>query len=476
MNGQPSLYRSDIRPLEFTAAVIIGGIGSTGLSAIHVHPLFSVTFALLIMGVLSYLRWRMASELKDFQSLEAFAEDIYLLGYLLTLAAFLGLIISAWFSSGAQLLSNETNLFNIAGLKLVTTVFGLGLMMIFRQTARRWAEEKEGESQAKFEEQQQLFSNAVARLNEGADQLTTKLDEVVRRFDPELLNPVAEWSNRAAGAFSIAASHLEALPASFLKGIQQLDALNTNLESVKTSAAELAGVLTAGTAQAANVLTTELGHATLAANGFGLSVAALKPAGESARDAIEKLGTQATKGELQFIEVGTSLHTTALELGKLERVLKKLIDLHTVDTSLPMNRLVEALESSAKSSTISTERIGTIKEGLDAVTTAGQEVAQRMQTHFGLPLAEHHRALTEVREQIARASEHLERAANQNDAVAKAGKSEATDTVKLITKLGELHGEMIHNNAHFKTLLSRLDGNHEPGQKTGFFGGLWGKR
>src|SRR5438105_3795685 len=135
MNAKPALYRSDIKPLEFTVAVTVGGIGSAVLSSLRVSPLVSVGFALVVMLVLAFLRWRIASEFKDYESLEAFAEDIYLLGYLLTLAALLGL--------APRLMSDEANLFSIAGLKLVTTVVGLGLMMIFRQTARRWAEEEE---------------------------------------------------------------------------------------------------------------------------------------------------------------------------------------------------------------------------------------------------------------------------------------------------------------------------------------------
>ena len=401
--SEASLYRSDIRPIEFTIAVAVGGIGSMVLSALHVHPLYSVGFALLIMGILSYLRWRIASEFKDFQSLEAFAEDVYLLGYLLTLSALLGL--------APRLMSDDTNLFNIAGLKLVTTVVGLALMMIFRQTARRWAEEKEGEMQAKFELQQQLFSEAVARLNEGADQLTSKLDEVVRRFDPDLLIPVADWSNRAANAFSLATSHMEALPASVLNGIKQLEALNKNLEQVKSAAADLAGVLTAGTAQAASVLTTELGQATRAASGFGITVASLKPAGDSAREAIEKLGNQVAKSETQFSEVGTNLHSTALELGKVERTLKKLLELHAVDPSLPLNRLVDALEASAKNSSISTERIESIKGELRATANAGQEVAKQIETHIGLPLSENHQTLLQVQGQMARVAEQMERVA-----------------------------------------------------------------
>ncbi len=456
MNGQPSLYRSDIRPLEFTLAVIVGGIGSAVLSALHFHPLFSVSFALLIMGVLAYLRWRIASEIKDFQSLEAFAEDIYLLGYLLTLSALLGL--------APRLMSDDTNLFNIAGLKLVTTVVGLGMMMIFRQTARRWAEEKEGETQEKFEQQQQRFSDAVARLNQGADELTAKLDEVVRRFDPELLNPVAEWSNRAAGAFSAATNHLEAVPAAVLTSLHQLSALNDDLGRVKTAAAELAGVLTSGTAQAANVLTAELGNVSQAAGSFGAAMVALTPTSEAAQGAMENLGSRAAKGATELGDVSEGFHRTALELGKVERALKKLGETETKDLNAPMNRLVEALDKSAAHATTSAERVATLNNGLQSFTAASQEVAKRMETHVGTPLAENQQALDRMQQQMIRAAEQIERVAKQLEATA-ASQPDGATTVQLLAQLSGLRGEMRQTNAHFKTLLERVDGSPQTDNK-----------
>src|SRR5437867_1389273 len=131
----PPVYRSDLKPHEFVFTVIVGCVASAMLSWLHVPAWVSVVVAVGIMLILALLRWQIAkTNNRDYQSLEAFAEDIYLLGYLLTLAALLGL--------APRLMSDESNLFQIAGLKLLTTVLGLALMMVFRQTARRWAEEK----------------------------------------------------------------------------------------------------------------------------------------------------------------------------------------------------------------------------------------------------------------------------------------------------------------------------------------------
>ena len=448
MSTTPPIYRSDIKPLEFTLAIFLGSIGSLVLSALHVHALWSVSFALIVMTVLALLRWGIARKHTDYQSLEAFAEDIYLLGYLLTLAALLGL--------APRLMEAEANLFHIAGLKLVTTVFGLALMMIFRQTARRWAEEKEGEETQKFIEQQRLFSEAVGRLNEGADQLTAKLDEIVHRFDPALLEPLADWSNRAAAAFNSATSRLEAVPASLLNGLKQLDALTTNLERVKTTAAELAATL---------------GQTSQATSGLGVSVAALEPAGHAARTAIEKFGAEADLGVTKFSEVSGGLHSTALELGKVERALKKLLDLHGVDPNLPMNRLVEALDKSVAHTTAATERVNTLNNGLQSFTAASQEVAKRMETHVGTPLAGHQGALDRLQQQVARAAEQMERVAKQLEA----SHGEGAGTKQLLSQLSGLQAEMSQTNAYFKKLLAREDGSPSGDHKTGnfwrFFGG-----
>lgn len=478
-----SAYRRDLHPIQFVVIVVVGCVASGLLSWLEVAAWISVVVACGSMLVLAAIRWQIARENdSDYQSLEAFAEDIYLLGYLLTLSAFLGFAPrmvqnesvlnpspQAATSSISQQVEKKTNgsrsaqddnIFKIAGMKLGTTVLGLALMMVFRQTARRWAEEKEGVETQRFIDQQRLFSEAVARLNEGADQLTGKLDEIVHRFDPALLEPLAEWSNRAAGAFSLATTHLEAVPASVLNGLKQLDALNVNLEQVKATAAELA---------------VQLGQASQATNGLGVTVAALEPAGKAARTAIQELGVQADVGATKITEVSGGLHTTALELGKVERALKKLLDLHGVDHNLPLNRLVEALDKSAAHTTAATERVGTLRDGLQSFTTASQEVAKRIETHIGTPLAGHQEALGRVQEQISRAAEQIERVAKQFETTTDS-QADGVSTKQLLTQLSGLQGEMSQTNAHFKKLLGREDGSPTPDQKTGFWGRITGGR
>ncbi len=335
----PPVYRADVAPTSFTIAIFIGGGGSAALSYLQVPALASVAFALLVMFALAAARLRVAVKFKDFQSLETFAEDIYLLGYLLTLAALLGLT--------KRLMSDEANLFHIAGLKLITTVVGLGLMMVFRQTARRWAAEQEREPLQKFEEQQRLFSDAIARVRQGADLLTAKLDEVITHFDPTLLIPVADWSNRAANTFSAAASALEKIPTTVDESIRAVKGLNTDLADAKAAAAGLAGVLSAGTAEAAKALATELAHTKVAAETVANSFTLVAPTGDAAKDSLKLLATEAHAGAAQVKESAVSLHRAATEATNMQEALKKLIDMYGADGSAPVNRLIDALQTSS---------------------------------------------------------------------------------------------------------------------------------
>lgn len=416
--------------LQFSLAVIVGSLGSAALSYLHLPGWVSVSFALLVMITLAALRWRAANKFKDFQSLDAFAEDIYLMGYLLTLAALLGLV--------PRLMSDEANLFQIAGLKLGTTVVGLALMMIFRQLARRWADEEKHGRADEFFQQQQLFSAAVARLNRGADELTSKLTEVIGKFDPTILIPVAEWSNYAAAAFSAAANTLGAVPESVKNGVRSLTALTADLERAKSAAGELAGVLTAGTAQAANVLTEELGRAKDAIGQLSTTVAALKPAGESASQAIQKLGNQADIDATKLADIGKSFQGTVAELKKAETTLKKLLDLHAVDSETPINRLVQALDSSAAKTAAAADRSETIQDNLREVVAGIQALTKQIEA------------------QVA------------------ASRPDSASSLQLVARLGELRTEMGQTNAQIKTLIARLDAAVTHDNKPGFFSRLVG--
>jgi hypothetical protein len=66
----------------------------------------------------------------------------------------------------------------------------------------------------------------------------------------------------------------------------------------------------------------------------------------TACNAIQKLGQQANPAAAKLLEIGMNLDGTVDELKKAQRTLKKLLDLHSLDTEAPLNRLVQALEAS----------------------------------------------------------------------------------------------------------------------------------
>jgi chromosome segregation ATPase len=187
------------------------------------------------------------------------------------------------------------------------------------------------------------------------------------------------------------------------------------------AASELAGVLSAGTAEAANALTAELGRAKDATGQFGTTVAALQPAGETACQAIQNLGTQAETDAAKLADVGERFEGTVEQLKKAEGTLKKLLDLHAVDTETPLNRLVQALDASASKTAAAAERFDKIQDNLREAITAVQTLTHAVQT------------------QVA------------------GSKPDSAASQQLITRLGELRVEMGETNAQLKVLGARFD-------------------
>ncbi len=310
-------------------------------------------------------------------------------------------------------------------------------------------------------------------LNEGADALTRKLDEVVRHFDPGLLVPVAEWSNRAAGAFSAAAKTLESVPEAVEGSRRSLSAVNADLEMVKRAAGELARVLTAETGHAAGVLAGELGRAGNVAGALGGAIGALQPASEGARVALERLGSQAGMGVTQFDQIRNSLDQVAVELGKVEGVLKAITDVNASDVKAPINRLVQALDTSATRTTTATERLETLNAELQGVRAASQDLLRAFGPEVAKPLTEHQWAVEGVGQQVARAEEQLRGVAKQLEVVVTSRKPQVELTAQLVARMAELQSELKETNTQIKALVKRMEGVPGSDGRTGLFGFRW---
>ena len=445
MNVKHPAARRDIRPMEFTLAVVGGGTGSAILSAMLPNPWVSVSFALAVMGAVSFLRWRIASEVKDSQGLESFAEDVYLLGYLLTLASLLGL--------APRLMADDANLFHIAGVKLFTTIAGLGVMMIFRQLARQWAEESEQGNAQQFERQEELFRAAVARLNRSAEELTLKMEEVARRFDPDLLGPVAEWSNRAANALSGATRAFESIPGATAPGVRSLQELGGDLARVKYAVSELSNALTTQLGTATQTLGRDLGEVGNAARILGSSVATLVPATESSRAGLERLGAQALQEVDRLAAVNQTLVQIAAELNGVEAAMRQLGGNGVADVAAPLNSLVKALALAADKADASSGHFERLQGDLRMVSEASLTLGKQLGSSVAVPLTAHEGTLNLVHQQLEEMVRQLGPISHQ---LIQAQTEETVGESKLIKQAEALRISMDETNRQLHSLLVRV--------------------
>lgn len=466
MNTQTSAARADIRPLEFTLAVVGGGVGSAVLSAGQQNPWVSVGFALSVMAVVSFLRWRIANECKDSQSLESFSEDIYLLGYLLTLAALLGL--------APRLMKDDTNLFHIAGVKLCTTIAGLGIMMIFRQLARRWAADSGSTEVEKFNRQEELFRAAVSRLNGSASDLTAKMEELAHRFDPDLLSPVAEWGNRAANAFSAATRAFESVPTATEQGIRRINELGSTLEHVQIAATNLSSSLSANLEAASKNLVREFGQAGDAARSLSAIVSALEPATEASRGALEHLGKQAIAEVKHLEEFNQGLARTTSELGNVAQTLNGFAGEAAKDVTAPINQLVKALATAAEKTTASTERVEQLCGDLKGATIASNNLGNRLEREVAKPLSAHETALAKLHQQLESTARLIESLSKQIELVAQSNANSSGSESALATELTQLRKVVGENTQQLQMLAGRIDSSATGDNKSGLWNRIFG--
>jgi len=430
MNVKHPAARRDIRPMEFTLAVVGGGTGSAILSAMLPNPWVSVSFALAVMGAVSFLRWRIASEVKDSQGLESFAEDVYLLGYLLTLASLLGL--------APRLMADDANLFHIAGVKLFTTIAGLGVMMIFRQLARQWSEESEEGNAQQFERQEELFRAAVARLNRSAE---------------ELLGPVAEWSNRAANALSGATRAFESIPGATAPGVRSLQELGGDLARVKYAVSELSNALTTQLGTATQTLGRDLGEVGNAARILGSSVATLVPATESSRAGLERLGAQALQEVDRLAAVNQTLVQIAAELNRVEAAMRQLGGNGVADVAAPLNSLVRALALAADKADASSGHFERLQGDLRMVSEASLTLGKQLGSSVAVPLTAHEGTLNLVHQQLEEMVRQLGPISHQ---LIQAQTEETVGESKLIKQAEALRNSMDETNRQLHSLLVRV--------------------
>ena len=164
----------------------LGLIFAFGLSWAS-QPVLSLGLCVLCMLVFGYRRFCEAQLARDGDSLEIFGDQVYLLGYLFTIAAILGIFLQSHSAIGDELL-------NAGALKLTTTVVGLAVMCLFKETARLWNQEKTATIQDDNERLNSEVREAVRALVTDLAGLGGKLADMTKSLGADSPARMAEFA------------------------------------------------------------------------------------------------------------------------------------------------------------------------------------------------------------------------------------------------------------------------------------------
>src|SRR5436190_1521449 len=149
----------------------------------------SVGPCLLLMLAFLLLRYfRAIGNDYDSSSLLTSADEIYLMGYLFTLAAFFGVALSGSMTS--------STLLSVGGVKLVTTLAGLIAMLYLKEVAQQWDLERTGPSESELLEQE--IQRKARWLADDLAMLHVHLDSIVKVLDPALAKSLHEAATSTA--------------------------------------------------------------------------------------------------------------------------------------------------------------------------------------------------------------------------------------------------------------------------------------
>ena len=165
---------SDFNKIEFFIILALGMSFAFGLSWAGQTSL-SLGLCLICMVVFGWRRYSQAAKSREAESLEVFGDQVYLLGYLFTIAAILGIFF--------QRDSSIDELLKAGGIKLTTTVVGLSAMCLSKEMARLWRQEKATGIEDENERLSLEVREAVRILVADLMGLKEKLAELTGSFD-----------------------------------------------------------------------------------------------------------------------------------------------------------------------------------------------------------------------------------------------------------------------------------------------------
>lgn len=299
-----STAKSDFKKKEFLLILASGLISAFVLNWAH-QPVLSLSICLLCMAVFGYLRFSQAEITHDADSLEIFGDQVYLLGYLFTIAGILAVFMQHDSAKGDELL-------NAGALKLSTTVVGLTVMSFFKEKARLWNQERKAGIQDDNERLSSEVREAVRILVADLTGLREKLNELTTSFDSE-----------TPSKFSAFAKHLcsitDALPGMHSAVGQTTDRLN----SLNPQVEQLDAAIVSARERGVEPMTARLeAYGTAAAD----ADAGLRSASDSAQGfshAIQTLLSEAERAGPQMTNFAEHLRATAQSIPKLNTAVGK---------------------------------------------------------------------------------------------------------------------------------------------------------
>jgi len=208
---------SDFNKIEFFIILALGMSFAFGLSWAGQTSL-SLGLCLICMVVFGWRRYSQAARSREAESLEVFGDQVYLLGYLFTIAAILGIFF--------QRDSSIDELLKVGGIKLTTTVVGLSAMCLSKEMARLWRQEKATGIEDENERLSLEVREAVRILIADLMGLKAKLTELTGAFDSDTPLKFAAFAKH----LGLITDALPSMHSALAQTTEQLNRLNPQVQ------------------------------------------------------------------------------------------------------------------------------------------------------------------------------------------------------------------------------------------------------
>lgn len=436
--------RSEITKAEF-AFVLLAGVGvAFGLSWAG-SMWSSLSLCLLCMAYFAVRRFRQAEAQKDSDSLEMFADQVYMLGYMLTISAIAGVVLQ----SQAQ----TPDLLKAGAVKLTTTIVGLVVMFIFKEFAHGWNQERERAGQQADAHVNAELRAAVRGLISEAESLRENVGGLVAAFDPETIHKMAVFADEfsdlmrgTAGALPPLKAALEQTAGGLASFQPRVEGAGRGLEVFNTalSAARSEGVVPLGVELQALVSRAVAGEGALGR---------LSSAGEGLGGALDRLAKSFETEKERLAEVRDGFRRLMKSYESLEQRVQNILRLHETDATAPLSQLAKSVHESA--------------EKLDALTRQLGAAAGEISLLRGLGLAE-------TAKNLVQAASALDGNTARQTEVSSSLHSASESLAQVTKQLGEMRGTLANLTVQLERISARPSPDQQPASQ-GLFHKIFGK-